>query len=108
VPAGVERMALPQFIMLTTLGSLIWNSVLVLAGYWLGDRWETVETYVGVLSKVVLAVVVVALVGYLTLRLRNRNQSQQRRSPCPGRRCRSAPPRPPRRPGDLARAAPPH
>ncbi|MER7765580.1 DedA family protein [Kitasatospora sp. NPDC096140] len=80
VPAGVERMALPQFIMLTTLGSLIWNSVLVMAGYWLGDRWETVETYVGVLSKVVLAVVVVALAGYLTLRLHNRNQSQQRRS----------------------------
>lgn len=80
VPAGVERMALPQFIMLTTLGSLVWNSVLVLAGYWLGDRWDTVETYVGVLSKVVLAVVVVALAGYLTVRLRNRNQSQQRRS----------------------------
>ncbi|MFJ6619991.1 DedA family protein [Kitasatospora sp. NPDC091335] len=80
VPAGVERMALPQFIMLTTLGSLIWNSVLVLAGYWLGDQWDTVETYVGVLSKVVLAVVVVALVGYLAARLRGRNRTRQRRS----------------------------
>lgn len=40
VPAGVERMPLPLFMALTALGSLLWNSVLVMAGYWLGDRWD--------------------------------------------------------------------
>ncbi|MFE1942374.1 DedA family protein [Streptomyces massasporeus] len=80
VPAGVERMPLPVFVMLTTLGSLIWNSVLVMAGYWLGDQWDAVETYVGILSKAVLVLVVVALTGYVAVRLRGRNQAQHRRT----------------------------
>ncbi|MER7830315.1 DedA family protein [Streptomyces sp. NPDC095602] len=79
VPAGVERMPLPVFVMLTTLGSLIWNSVLVLAGYWLGDQWATVGTYVGVLSKVVLAVAVAALIGYVAVRLRGAKRARHHR-----------------------------
>ncbi|MEW2415558.1 DedA family protein [Streptomyces sp. NPDC046866] len=82
VPAGVERMPLPLFVMLTTLGSLLWNSVLVLAGYWLGEQWEVVGTYVGILSKAVLAVVAAALAAYAWVRLRDRGKSpaQHRRS----------------------------
>ncbi|MEU3556292.1 DedA family protein [Streptomyces fragilis] len=72
VPAGLERMPLPVFLGLTGLGSLIWNSVLVLAGYWLGDRWELVERYVGVLSKVVLGAAVVGLAAWIAVRLRER------------------------------------
>ncbi|MEV7617730.1 DedA family protein [Streptomyces sp. NPDC089799] len=82
VPAGVDRMPLPLFLMLTALGSLIWNSVLVLAGYWLGDRWDVVETYVGILSKAVLVVVVAAVGAYLTVRLRGRSRAaRHRRTP---------------------------
>ncbi|MGR4852428.1 DedA family protein [Streptomyces sp. LARHCF252] len=80
VPAGVARMPLPVFVMLTTLGSLIWNAVLVMAGYWLGDQWEVVETYVSVVSKVVLVLVVVALAVYVAVRLRGRNQARHRRA----------------------------
>ncbi|MFJ7777258.1 DedA family protein [Streptomyces yangpuensis] len=80
VPAGVERMPLPVFLMLTTLGSLIWNGALVMAGYWLGDRWDLVEGYVGVLSKVVLALVAAALVAYLAVRLRGRGSARHRRA----------------------------
>ncbi|KPL31606.1 hypothetical protein JI76_20995 [Streptomyces anulatus] len=80
VPAGVEHMPLPVFVLLTTLGSLIWNSVLVMAGYWLGDQWEVVETYVGVLSKAVVVLVAVALAAYVAVRLRGRNQAQHRRT----------------------------
>ncbi|MBW1601446.1 DedA family protein [Streptomyces sp. JJ66] len=69
VPAGVERMPLLLFLVLTSLGSAIWNSVLVLAGYWLGDQWHVVENYVGVFSKVVLAAVVVAVVVFVGRRL---------------------------------------
>lgn len=80
VPAGVERMPLHVFVALTALGSLIWNSVLVMAGYWLGDRWETVETYVGFASKAVLVLVVVAVATYVVRRLRSTDRAQSRRS----------------------------
>ncbi|MEU8495952.1 DedA family protein [Streptomyces lavendulae] len=82
VPAGVERMPMPVFLMLTAWGSLIWNSVLVLAGYWLGDQWDVVETYVGVLSKAVLVMVVAAVGAYLAVRLRGRGRAaRHRRTP---------------------------
>ncbi|MFJ6015333.1 DedA family protein [Streptomyces sp. NPDC092952] len=80
VPAGVERMPMPVFLMLTTLGSLVWNSVLVMAGYWLGDQWDVVETYVGILSKIVAALVLVAVATYLAVRLRSRGQARHRRA----------------------------
>ncbi|MFJ9175479.1 DedA family protein [Streptomyces sp. NPDC102360] len=78
IPAGVERMPLPVFLSLTAVGSLVWNSVLILAGYWLGDQWDLVETYVGVISKVVLGAALVALVAYLVVRLRGRGRHRDR------------------------------
>ncbi|MFF9069986.1 DedA family protein [Streptomyces sp. NPDC014891] len=77
VPAGVERMPMPLFVGLTALGSLIWNTALVLAGYWLGDRWDVVGTYVGVLSKVVLALAVVGVIAYVTVRMRSRSEDRR-------------------------------
>ncbi|GGY68302.1 DedA family protein [Streptomyces omiyaensis] len=79
VPAGVERMPVPLFLLLTTVGSLIWNSVLVLAGYALGDRWELVESYVGVASKAVAVLVVAAAATWLTVRLRARGAAARHR-----------------------------
>lgn len=77
VPAGVERMPLHVFVTLTALGSLLWNSVLVMAGYWLGDRWESVGTYVGFASKAVLAVAVVAVAAYVVVRLRGAGRARR-------------------------------
>ncbi|MGY0491000.1 DedA family protein [Streptomyces sp. WG-D5] len=74
IPAGVERMRLPVFLALTAVGSLIWNAALIMAGYWLGDQWDLVERYVGVLSKVVLGAAVVALVAYVVVRWRSREK----------------------------------
>ncbi|GGK88664.1 hypothetical protein Sme01_01830 [Sphaerisporangium melleum] len=69
VPAGVERMPLTTFVTFTSLGSLIWNSVFVLAGYQLGEKWSLVERYAGVMSKFVIVVVVLALVAFAVKRL---------------------------------------
>ena len=43
VPAGANRMPLGEFILLTTLGSGVWNGLIVGAGYALGSRWQDVE-----------------------------------------------------------------
>jgi membrane protein DedA with SNARE-associated domain len=77
IPAGVERMPLPTFVLLTALGSFLWNSVLVMAGYLLGDQWDLVESYVGVLSKAVLVLVVAALAGAVVRRVRARRADRQ-------------------------------
>ncbi|MFI8216612.1 DedA family protein [Streptomyces sp. NPDC085932] len=72
VPAGVERMRLPVFLGLTTLGSAIWNTVFVLAGYFLGANWHTVSDIVSTYSKVVLAVAALAVVAFIVIRLLRR------------------------------------
>jgi membrane protein DedA with SNARE-associated domain len=65
IPAGVERMPIWRFLAFTTLGSGVWNTLLVGAGYLLGDQWHIVEEYVGVFQKVVIVVVVLLLVWWL-------------------------------------------
>ncbi|WP_243726014.1 DedA family protein [Actinomadura rubrisoli] len=69
VPAGVERMRMGTFLLYTTLGSLLWNTAFVLAGYELGDNWRTVEEYVGIYSKVVLALVVLGALAFAAVRI---------------------------------------
>jgi membrane protein DedA with SNARE-associated domain len=70
VPAGVERMRFGVFLLYTTLGSAIWNTVFVLAGYVLGENWHVIEQSVGVYSKFVLVAVAVAAITFVVARLR--------------------------------------
>ncbi|MBA8826586.1 membrane protein DedA with SNARE-associated domain [Saccharopolyspora lacisalsi] len=77
LPAGVERMSLTTFVMFTTLGSLIWNSAFVLAGYALGSNWHLVEHYAGFFSKAVLVAVVLAVVYFVVSRLKQRREGDQ-------------------------------
>ncbi len=67
IPAGVARMPLVTFTLFTTIGSLVWNCALILAGYALGSQWPRVENYVGPLGTVVV-VVLVAVVALFVLR----------------------------------------
>jgi membrane protein DedA with SNARE-associated domain len=78
VPAGVERMSQPQFLILTTLGSAIWNTIFVLAGYRLGEDWERVSDIVSVYSKVVVAAVVVALLVFIGFRVMRPGRGKRR------------------------------
>ncbi|WP_432054322.1 DedA family protein [Streptomyces sp. bgisy022] len=80
VPAGVERMRLPVFLGLTALGSAIWNTVFVMAGYALGDNWEQVTAIASTYSKVVLGVAALALVAFLVLRLLRPGAGRRRRT----------------------------
>ncbi|MFE9118391.1 DedA family protein [Streptomyces sp. NPDC007172] len=75
VPAGIERMPLAVFAGLTALGSLIWNTAYVLAGYWLGDNWRLVEEYGGVVSKAV-ALAVLLFVGYFVVSRLSRSKGR--------------------------------
>jgi membrane protein DedA with SNARE-associated domain len=70
VPAGLDRMPLGRFALLTLAGSAIWNAVFIGAGWVLGDNWERVEGWVGPLSYVVVALLAVALVVLVLRKVR--------------------------------------
>lgn len=70
IPAGVTRMPLRRFLVLTAAGSLVWNSVFVLAGYFLGASWHLVERYADVLQYVVIAGAAVGVAWFSVVRVR--------------------------------------
>ena len=70
IPAGIERMPLLRFGLLTAVGSGIWNTLFVGAGYLLGENWGVVERYAGIFSKAVLAVVAAAVIAFVVVRAR--------------------------------------
>ncbi|TDC62303.1 DedA family protein [Actinomadura sp. GC306] len=80
VPAGVEHMRLTQFLLYTTLGSALWNTVFVLAGYLLGDNWQTVEQYMGMYSKGVVAALVLAVAVFVAVRVRRARRRRRERA----------------------------
>jgi membrane protein DedA with SNARE-associated domain len=69
IPAGLRRMPVPRFALYTTAGSLVWNCVLIGAGWILGDNWEEVEEYVGYLQYVVIAAVLVFGIWWVWARM---------------------------------------
>jgi membrane protein DedA with SNARE-associated domain len=70
LPAGVERMNFALFFMLTTAGSLLWNSIFVISGYKLGENWDKVEPYADTFQKFVIMAVLVVIVAFVVVRVR--------------------------------------
>jgi membrane protein DedA with SNARE-associated domain len=81
IPAGVSRMPLWKFGLLTAAGSLVWNSVFVLAGFFLGESWHVVEQYADVLQYVVVAGVAVAVAWFVSVRVRSIADFRRRNGP---------------------------
>lgn len=69
IPAGVTRMPLWYFIPLTAAGSLIWNTIFILAGYYLGENWSSVEQYAGIIQDIVIVLVILAVVVFVVRRV---------------------------------------
>jgi membrane protein DedA with SNARE-associated domain len=69
VPAGVARMPLARFSLLTTLGSIPWVLALALLGKGVGQNWESWRHNLGYVDYVVVAAIVIG-VGWWLLRRR--------------------------------------
>ncbi|MCF0210498.1 MAG: DedA family protein [Bacteroidales bacterium] len=55
IPAGIARMNLLSFSLFTTLGALLWNSVLALLGYLAKGQQGLIEKYNSELSYIIIA-----------------------------------------------------
>lgn len=73
IPAGLARMHVGKFLLFTTLGAGIWNSVLAAAGYFLAsvmpeeEMLSTVTKYNNEL-KVVCVALIVGVIAFLVIR----------------------------------------
>jgi len=74
IPAGMSGMKFGVFMIYTTIGTLVWNLILVLIGAALGESWGSLATFIDVYSNIVYALIAVGVVilGYLFYRKRSR------------------------------------
>jgi membrane protein DedA with SNARE-associated domain len=84
IPAGFRRMPIVTFTAFTLIGSLVWNTILIVAGYVLADQWERILDYTEPFQTVVVvvgAVVVVALVVRKVVQARRARVAEERAHP---------------------------
>ncbi|SHG78689.1 DedA family protein [Ornithinibacillus halophilus] len=72
IPAGMSNMNVGLFLLFTTLGTFIWNVVLVNLGASLGASWEVIVEYMEVYSKVIYALLIVLVLLSLYLLIKRR------------------------------------
>jgi len=77
IPAGANRMPLGRFTAFTTVGSGVWNSLFVGAGFALGSRWQQVEAYARWFDYAILALVVVSAAAWVVRKRRRRHARKQ-------------------------------
>jgi len=71
--AGASRMSILPTIMSATLSSVLWNSLLLYAGWFLGDNWRIIGQYLEQYSKAILIVLMLSLsFAYLWYKLRKK------------------------------------
>lgn len=63
IPAGMAKMRFMSFLTLTTLGTSIWNIILVYLGSIAGNSWEHIAGYIGSYSKIALIVLLIGFAG---------------------------------------------
>lgn len=72
IPAGMSNMRFWLFILLTTLGTLVWNTVLVHVGAAVGDNWTKIVEVMGVYSNIVYAVIALVFIGMVVRFIRKK------------------------------------
>ncbi|MDZ5444779.1 DedA family protein [Micromonospora sp. 4G57] len=85
VPAGANRMPLGEFVLLTTIGSGVWNALIAGLGFALGSRWQQVDRYSDWFNYAIFAIFGVMIVSWSARKIRKRRARRDRQSVTAGR-----------------------
>jgi membrane protein DedA with SNARE-associated domain len=67
IPAGMSDMPFSKFLLYTVLGSIGWNTILVVSGSIVGEKWEAIVTVFDNYTKIVLILLVILFIIAVTL-----------------------------------------
>lgn len=77
LPAGAASMPLGRFVVLTTVGSFIWNAALIGAGWLLGTQWHVVEAHIDLFNNLVYLAIGAAIAVFVMRRLATRRRQRE-------------------------------
>lgn len=75
IPAGMSGMNQWLFLILTMLGTFIWNIVLVLIGAKVGDNWHQIVDYMDVYSNIMYVLIAIGIIVFLVWFFRKKKVS---------------------------------
>jgi membrane protein DedA with SNARE-associated domain len=67
-PAGIGRMDLRRFVAFSTVGAAIWNTVLVVAGFYLVERWTLFAETTDNVDLYIVGALIAVIIGYIAWR----------------------------------------
>jgi membrane protein DedA with SNARE-associated domain len=76
LPAGIAKIKLLPFSILTFLGSFIWSGALAYVGLKLGQNWTEIEPFFRKFQYVIIVLIVLAIAFYVWSHLRRRSQER--------------------------------
>ncbi len=77
LPAGLAKFPFPRFLLLTTLGSFVWNALLIGIGWALGESWQDAERFLGPMSMAVVVLLATSGLVITAVLLRRRRARSQ-------------------------------
>lgn len=80
IPAGMSKMQLGKFLLYTTVGSVIWNSVLVGVGAFAGDKKDLIIDIIDKAGNIILIGIILAFIVFVIIFYKNRfaNKNKQK------------------------------
>ena len=80
IPAGMSEMKLVKFIAYTTVGSAIWNTVLVCVGAFAGDKKDYILSFLDEVSHIVLILIIIVFCIFVYRFYKTRLKSSEQNS----------------------------
>lgn len=65
IPAGMSDMPIRSFLLFTTIGTLIWNTVLVILGSKMGENWTKIVDFISEYASITLVVLVIGFIAFI-------------------------------------------
>ncbi|WP_018933677.1 DedA family protein [Gracilibacillus lacisalsi] len=72
IPAGMAKMNVTLFLIFTALGTLIWNTILVSLGAYVGESWEDIVYYVDIYANLFYLLIFLGALFFVIRLLRRR------------------------------------
>ena len=77
IPAGMSEMPVIKFLLYTTLGSLIWNTVSIIIGIIVGENWVSIVNVFNAYSQIVVILILIILAIAVLLFYKNSKSEKQ-------------------------------
>ena len=74
VPAGMSNMNFPLFIIFTSIGTVVWNTILVTLGASVGENWHEIVKYMDVFSNVIYVLLALLFILCVIWYIRKRKE----------------------------------